>query len=42
MSQLMAIAELKRERDPPALSDNAEKAPILRLSLRFAAKGIVA
>ena len=41
-SQLTAIAELKRERDPMALNGNAKKAPILRLSLRFAAMGIVA
>jgi hypothetical protein len=41
MSQLTAIAEPKRERNPLVLNGNAKKAPILRFSLRFAAKGMV-
>jgi hypothetical protein len=40
-SQLTAIAELKREREPLALTGNAKNAPILQFSLQFAAKGIV-
>jgi len=38
---LTAIAELKRERDPLALNGKCEKAPILQVSLHFAAERIV-
>ena len=40
MSQLTAIAELKREWGPLVVNGNAKKAPILQFSLRY--KGIVA